>query len=160
MIKLFVCLLMLTGDIQTPEYVYVGKKFPGFRVYIFNLDQEVILAEIGGTSMKMGGGYTRLNQNNIKGMDGDIIAASEDQQAYLQKKGNNWYFKDKNGRCFKLKKQKYDQETDRIRFGIFRMYFYEKYGGNSEVKLPRADFEKFKKQPLEYLKNQYLKDKL
>lgn len=133
--------------------VLEGKSGIGYRVYINSISTEKIIAEFGGTSMKLGGNYILLTKvkENSKG----ILAESSDKKSYVFKKNKNLFFRHVTQSdetfTFKLSNKGYDEKMDRNRFNIFRMYFRDKYRENSTSQEEQKDFDKFKLNTIEYL---------
>ena len=150
-------IMLFFGLIQntTDNTIYEGRKGIGQRVYISNIDSSIMIVEYGGTSMKIGGNYFVIYKQDIKKKNIHIIAMSNDEKTFLYKKNNCLYLsigKNDDRKEFKLYKKTYDEEINRIRFNIFKMFFYDKYGGNYNSKENLEDFEQFKQNPNTFLK--------
>ncbi len=97
---------------------------------------------------------------NKEGVDENTLKySSPNTDSYIIEKKNKChyklYYKSNSGvREFKLKKERYSDEIDRIRFNIFRAYDYSKNGNWQDVELLKEQFLKFKKSPLKYLNNE------
>lgn len=146
--------ILLTCFLVSKNDIYEGKVFPGFVVYISNIDDAVIVGEIGGTSIKMGGDYIILFRKIEKIDNINTLASSQNKKCYLYKDSSCYYFQYegiKGKRKFKLKNVKKSSKIKKIRYGIFQMYYYNKYNGDYNLKEPNQDFKNFLNSPYEYL---------
>lgn len=138
-----------TPNSDSCSYILIGEIFPGYRVIIMNLDEDEIVVEVGGTSLKMGGEILLLKKELSD--DKELIAISGNGKSYIKKRKDRIYFiyDGKLGnREYKLKQVKYSKDIERIRLGIFSSHFY-KMGEKSSKEL-KIEFEKFKQNPFSF----------
>ena len=144
--KINVLLFILIPMFGMSQDIYQGKKEVVRRVYVQNIIEDKVLVEIGGTTLKAGGDYIELNK--ITDNDGVVKYVSNTNQSYLiqRKRFYKFYhYQNNRFRTYKLKKEKYSEKIDNIRFSIFRGYDYFIHSEWRDSNYLHNEFEKFKK---------------
>ena len=152
LISYFILSLSFLFKSSQIENVLVGEKFLGHRVIITDITQDEIIAEVGGTSLKMRSEIISLRR--IVSSSENIVAISDNNQSYIIKRHNKLHFI-YNGflgkREFKLMSVPYTEEINTIRYRIFVNHFF-KMENNRTEKL-KLEFNIYCKNEIQYIKN-------
>lgn len=149
---IFFLFCLLRGGEEARSEIYEGKNFPVSRVFISDIDNTNIIAEVGATTDKMGADYIILHK--VESSSNNILATNNDKSCALIKKNKKLYFQYKGrlgNKTFRLKKRPYTSSINQNRLNIFRSYFLGFKKISNERNKINDSFEKFKESPYNFL---------